>query len=134
MPSTFTIDLGVEAKLSRINMVPWYYSIYGGYPKEFEVYGTSSRNPGDDLSPGGDWTLIGKFESWKPSGDDPVIVTQDDINYIWPGGENFDVKASDEQPNPYFPVRMVRFKILKLWGGGTWYSIDELFIWGEIIN
>jgi hypothetical protein len=135
LPSTFTIDLGVEAKLSRINMVPWWSWIYALYPREFEIYGTSSRNPGDDLSSGGDWTLIGKFESWKPSGDDPLVVTQDDINYAWPGGENFDVKASDEQPNPYFPVRMVRFRILSLWDGSTnAYSIDELFIWGEIVN
>jgi hypothetical protein len=133
LPSTFTIDLGVEARLSRINMVPWWAWLYAGHPRAFEIYGTASRNPGDDLN-GGDWTLIGKFDSWKPSGDDPLVVTDDDVNYTWPGGENFDIKASDEQSNPYFPVRMVRFKILKTWGDGNSYSIDELFIWGEIIK
>jgi hypothetical protein len=133
LPSTFTIDLGVEARLSRINMVPWWWFLYTDYPREFEIYGTASRNPGDDLN-GGDWTLIGKFESWKPSGDDPLVVTTDDQNYIWPGGENFDIKVSEEQPDPYFPVRMVRFKIMKTWSGSYAYSIDELFIWGEIIK
>ncbi|MDR1222676.1 MAG: DUF4959 domain-containing protein [Tannerella sp.] len=133
LPSTFTIDLGVEARLSRINMVPWWAWLHAGHPRAFEIYGTASRNPGDDLA-GGDWTLIGKFESWKPSGDDPLIVTDDDRNYAWPGGENFDIKSSDEQPDPYFPVRMVRFRILKTWNDGTQYSIDELFIWGEIIK
>jgi hypothetical protein len=132
-PSTFTIDLGVEARLSRFNMVTWWQFLYTSHPKEFEVYGATSRNPGDDLT-GGDWTLIGKFESWKPSGDDPFVVTEEDQNYAWPGGENFDVKASEEQPNPYFPVRMVRFRIMKAWTDRPRYSIDELFIWGEIIK
>jgi hypothetical protein len=135
LPSTFTLDLGVEARLSRINIVPWWTSIYMDYPKEFEVYGTASRNPGDDLT-GGDWTLIGKFKSWKPSGDDPLVITAEDQNYVWPGGENFDVKFSEEQPNPYFPVRMVRFRIMDIsqWNGGILYAIDELSIWGEIVK
>ncbi|MDR1223026.1 MAG: DUF4959 domain-containing protein [Tannerella sp.] len=133
LPSTFTIDLGVEAQLSRFNLVPWWWFLYKDHARTFEVYGTASRNPGDDLT-GGDWTLIGKFESWKPSGDDPLVVTSDDQNYAWPGGESFDVKSSEEQPNPYFPVRMVRFRILSTWSGGFMYSIDELSIWGEIIK
>ncbi|MDR0575210.1 MAG: DUF4959 domain-containing protein [Tannerella sp.] len=134
LPSTFTIDLGVEARLSRFNMVPWWSWLTNGYyPRKFEVYGAASRNPGDDLM-GGDWTLIGKFESWKPSGDDPMVFTDDDVNYLWPGGENFDVKASEEQPDPYFPVRMVRFRIMETWNSDTNYSIDELFIWGEVIK
>ncbi|MDR1524197.1 MAG: DUF4959 domain-containing protein [Tannerella sp.] len=135
LPSTFTIDLGAEAKLSRINLVPWWARLYTDYPREFEVYGTASRNPGDDLSAGGDWTLIGKFTSWKPSGDDPLVVTADDQNYAWPGGENFDIISTDEQPDPYFTVRMVRFKILKTWSGSTnFYSIDELTLWGQIVK
>jgi hypothetical protein len=133
LPATFTIDLGVEAKLSRFNIVPWWWFLYTYYPKEFEIYGTTSRNPGDDLA-GGDWKLIGKFETWKPSGDDPLVVTADDQAYAWPGGENIDIKVSDEQPDPYFPVRMIRFKILKNWNGEVIYSIDELSIWGEIIK
>jgi hypothetical protein len=134
LPSMFTIDLGVEARLSRINMIPWWQWIYTYYPREFEVYGTASRNPGDDLN-GGDWTLIGKFKSWKPSGEDPLVITADDQNYAWPGGENFDVKSSDEQPDPYFPVRMLRFRITRIWDEQLiFYSIDELFIWGEIIK
>jgi hypothetical protein len=134
LPSTFTIDLGVETKLSRINLIPWWQFFYTSYPKEFEVYGSASRNPGDDLSTGGDWTLIGKFNSWKPSGDDPLVVTADDWNYAWPGGENFDILPTDEQPSPYFTVRMVRFKITKTWNEGIRYSIDELTLWGEILK
>jgi hypothetical protein len=133
-PSTFTIDLGVEARLSRFNLIPWITWIYTSHVREFEVYGTASRNPGDDLT-GGDWTLIGKFRSWKPSGDDPLVVTEDDRNYAWPGGENFDIEASEDQPSPYFPVRIVRFKILNTWENGEkYYSIDELSIWGDIIK
>jgi hypothetical protein len=133
LPATFTIDLGVEVRLSRFNMVPWWNWIYTHYPRKFEVYGTASRNPGDELM-GGDWTLIGKFDSWKPSGDDPLVVTVDDQNYAWPGGENFDVKPSEDQANPYFPVRMVRFRIMSEWGELQIYAIDELSIWGEVIK
>jgi hypothetical protein len=133
-PSTFTIDLGVEARLSRFNMIPWIFWIYTSHVREFEVYGTASRNPGDDLN-GGDWALIGKYKSWKPSGEDPLVITDDDRNYAWPGGENFDVKASEDQPNPYFPVRIVRFKIMNTWENGEkQYSIDELSIWGDIVK
>jgi hypothetical protein len=137
LPSLFTIDLGVEAKLSRFNMVPSWQFIYTAYPREFEVYGTASDNPGDNLSPGGDWTLIGKFKSWKPSGDDLLMVTTDDQNYAWPGGENFDIKPSPEQPNPYFTVRMIRFRIMvayKKSDSSIAYGIDELTLWGEIIK
>jgi hypothetical protein len=136
LPSTFTLDLGVEARLSRFNMVPSWQFIYTNFPRTFEVYGTASRNPGDDLSPGGDWTLIGKFNSWKPSGDDPLVITSDDANYAWPGGENFDVKPSTEQPDPYFPIRMIRFRIMTVWTGAVFrqYAIDELTLWGEIIK
>jgi hypothetical protein len=135
LPLLFTIDLGVEAKLSRFTMVPAWYAIYSESPKIFEVYGTASYNPGDELN-GGDWTLIGKFESWKPSGDDPLVVTQGDKDYAWPGGEPFDIKPSKEQPNPYFPVRMVRFRIIEKRTSGRNYIVvmDELFIWGEIIK
>ncbi|MDR1336605.1 MAG: hypothetical protein LBK22_07245 [Tannerella sp.] len=133
LPSTFTIDLGVEARLSRFNMVPWWQFLYTYHPRTFEVYGTASRNPGDDLN-GGDWTLIGKFGSWKPSGDDPVVVTADDQNYAWPGGENFDIKVSEDQPNPYFPIRIVRFRIMSTWADVQTYAIDELSIWGETIK
>jgi hypothetical protein len=135
LPSTFTLDLGVEARLSRFNMVPSWQFIYTEFPRKFEMYGTASRNPGDDLSPGGDWTLIGKFESWKPSGDDPLVVTSDDEKYAWPGGENFDVKPSIEQPDPYCPVRMIRVRIMEVWIRDVPnYAIDELSLWGEVIK
>ena len=78
--------------------------------------------------------MLGTFNAYKPSGDDPGIVTQDDRDYTWPGGENFDVEPSEEQPNPYFPVRIIRFRILKTWGGGNMYSIDELTLYGEVVK
>jgi hypothetical protein len=78
VPGSFTLDLGVEVKLSRFNMVPFWEGLYVQNPKKIELYGTTSLRPGDDFE-GGDWTLIGKFESWKPSGDDPLLVTDDDI-------------------------------------------------------
>ena len=91
LPSSFTIDLGVTVKISRFNLVPFWNYIYKQQPRFFEVYGTANLNPGDDLS-GDEWQLLGEFSSYKPSGDDPAVVTNDDTNFIWPNGENFDVK------------------------------------------
>lgn len=133
LPSYFTIDLGVTAKISRFNMVPWWSSIYARYPKVFEIYGSAIPNPGDDLD-GSEWKLIGRFRSYKPSGDDFAIRTEEDRAFIWPDGENFDVKPSDLQPDPYFPVRVIRFKIIETWWGRLTYSIDELTMWGEIVK
>lgn len=133
LPSYFTIDLGVTAKISRFNMVPWWLFIYMNYPRKFEIYGTETPNPGDDLN-GSEWKLIGKFQSYKPSGEDPAIITEEDKAYAWPGGVNFDVRPSEFQPDPYFPVRIIRFKITEIWGGDSFYSIDELTIWGEIVD
>ena len=133
LPSTFTIDLGVTAKISRINLVPWWAWLFAGHPREFEVYGSPLLSPRDDIF-GSDWQLLGHFNAYKPSGDDPGVVTQEDTDFVWPGGENFDVEPSEEQPNPYFPVRVIRFRILKTWNDGNQYSIDELTLYGEIVN
>lgn len=133
LPNYFTIDLGVTAKISRFNLIPWWALIYTNFPRIFEVYGSSIQNPGDDLN-GSEWKLIGKFQSYKPSGEDPAVITDDDLNFAWPGGENFDVKPSEYQADPYFPVRVIRFKIIKLWNDEDRYSIDELSIWGEIVK
>lgn len=131
-PNYFTIDLGVTAKLSRLNLVPWWWLIYNDFPRIFEIYGTTSLNPGDNLDDD-EWKLIGQFETYKPSGDDPSVITQDDINFAWPGGINIDIKPSESQPDPYFPVRIIRFKIISNWSNTEKsYSIDELTIWGQI--
>ena len=130
-PQTFTLDLGVEANLSRFNLIPWWSHIYLGFPRIFELYGSASGNPGDDIN-GGDWQLIGKFQSWKPSGENRNLITQEDKDYIWPGGENYDVKPSEDVPDPYFSVRMLRIRVLETWNGGGFCAMDELTIWGGI--
>lgn len=131
-PRYFTIDLGVTAKISRFNLVPWWWRIYDTTPRHFEVYGSAIPNPGDDLN-GEEWRLLGKFETTKPSGGDPGIITQEDINFAWPGGINIDVKPSELQPDPYFPVRIIRFKIISSWSNSpTVMALDELTIWGEV--
>lgn len=132
-PSYFTIDLGVTAILSRLNMVPWWSWHMPWMPRDFEVYGTTASNPGDDLD-GSEWALLGEFHTWKPSGDDPTIITAEDRNHVWPDGANYDVLPSERQPDPYFPVRILRFKILRAFAEGDGYSIDELTVWGQIIE
>lgn len=133
MPNYFTLDLGVTTKLSRFNVVPFWNYLYRDYPRTFEIYGTTYSNPGDDLE-GDEWKLIGKFESYKPSGQDPSVITAEDKAFLWPNGENFDVKPSECQVDPYFPVRIIRFKITRLWHNDNRWSFDELTIWGEVVE
>src|SRR5690606_36513616 len=72
LPNWLTIDLGQTAVLGRMKMYaipqsqnnyPWFYS--SGSPRRFEIWG--SNNPTLDGS-WDSWTLLGRFESIKPSG------------------------------------------------------------------
>lgn len=86
-----------------------------------EVYG--SNNPAADGS-WDSWTLLGQFESVKPSGD--AKWTSEDIQFAVNDGEDFEF----EDTGVY---RYLRFKILKNWGGVTYIYIAELTFWGEVL-
>ena len=133
LPSYFTIDLGITVKISRIVLVPWWAWTFSNSPRLFEVYGSASPNPGDDLN-GDEWQLLGQFRSYKPSGEDPYTITDEDIDFAWPDGENYDVLPSELQPDPYFPIRIIRFKIIQVWDSDDVYGIDELILWGEVVK
>jgi hypothetical protein len=106
----------------------------------FEIWG--SDNPPLDGS-WDNWHLLGKYEIFKPSGygegKEVGPVTQDDINYITDGGD-YNVMFSDEVPDPYIPIRYLRFKILNTFetystgAKSAFVVIAELEFWGRIIK
>lgn len=130
IPQWFTFDMGQTARLSRFK---FYHRLAGssgagadgqysaGDPQILEVYG--SNNPASDGS-WDSWTLLGQFESVKPSGD--AKWTSEDIQYACFDGEDFEF----ENPGIY---RYLRFKILKNWGGVSYIYIAELTFWGEVM-
>ncbi len=123
IPQWFTIDLKVPVVLSRMKAhqrtPPYTYT--GANVKVFELYGSNS--PALDGS-WASWTLIGKFDSFKPSGS--VGVTTEDNAYGFTNGEDFDMP---DIPPAY---RYLRFKTLETWGGTGQVTIAEITFWGKL--
>ncbi|MFD2553567.1 DUF4959 domain-containing protein [Sphingobacterium tabacisoli] len=132
MPQTFTVNLKQSATLSRIKVHQRIKNEYtGSMVKKFELYGSNSNNPKDDLF-GGDWVLLGRFESVKPSG--PGAITAEDRNYANVQGENFELVPTDEIPNPWVPVRFIRFRTLETYNGPSERGqviIAEISLFGQ---
>jgi hypothetical protein len=129
----FTLDLGVEAQLSRYTL--WHretgydYSVYTHHNlKKWKVYGSATIDnskdaaywTGDDWK--ADWTLLAECEAYKPSGEGPV--TDEDIAYAHRGFE-FDLSGV------LTPIRYVRFCVESTWGGGKVIHISEISFWGK---
>lgn len=128
LPNWFTIDVGKKSVFSRIrvNQLAYHNSwmFAGGAPRLFEIYG--SNDPKQDGS-WDSWTLLGEYESKKPSGSPIGYLTNEDIA-VAKAGEDFD-----------FPVgidgyRYFRFKTNKTWGGDINVMLAELTLWGQPVN
>jgi hypothetical protein len=138
-PYTLTISLGDSYLLSRIILHHWRMhtgGYTGGAPKSFQVWGSNLEQPGDDLF-GGDWNLLGDFESEIPSGN--ASPTQADKDLAVFDGDPFFFEANDVTPEPYLPPRFVRFRFRGSWNGRgigdvatIW--ISEVRLFGQKIN
>ena len=133
IPQWFTFDLGVQARLSRFKFHHRHASSSGsasdgqysaGDPRKMEVYGSNAPNP--DGSWDDSWTLLGSFESIKPSGGSGW--TSEDIQFACIDGEDFEFPSLEEG------YRYLRFKITEVWGGVTYIYMEELTFWGEVLE
>lgn len=128
LPNWFTIDLGREYIFGRMRVNhlshtgTWIYAL--GTPRVFEIYGSNVKSTNWD-----DWTLLGKFESIKPSGEPLGTNTADDIARNL-AGEDYDFDPLDES------FRYIRFKALETWGGDSSPDVAllELTFWGQAAN
>lgn len=131
LPLYFTVDVGVNAKLSRLKLWhrsgQYYYSHYN--IKSFELWG--SINPpkegmleaywtGDWKN---DWQHLGDFVTLKPSGMDGP-VTNADKDYAALG---FEFLIPLEAQN----VRYLRFVMKNNWTGGSDLHLTELSFYGN---
>ncbi|TCS90188.1 uncharacterized protein DUF4959 [Anseongella ginsenosidimutans] len=126
LPQWFTIDLGVSAAISRIvvhQSEPGGHFYKGSGPKRWEIYG--SNNPANDGS-WESWTLMGTFESFKPSGLPMGQENDEDKQYGWTNGE--DCTFIERQP----PYRYLRFKTLETYGSSGQVVMAELDVWGQL--
>ena len=124
MPQWFTFDLGAESSLSRFKLyhrggTSGYYR--GGDPKKFEIYGSNTPNVDGSWD---SWTLLGTFNSVKPSGSPLGTNTAEDEQFAVVNGEDF------EFPPGIPSVRYLRFKTLETWGSFQYIYISELMFWG----
>jgi hypothetical protein len=116
VPVLFTVDLGVEATLSRFLLWQGRYAesfLYSHHnPKKFEVWGTMeiSYKPDDYWSEEWkkDWVMLGDYEIIKPSGLPLGELSNDD---------KAAANAGHEFSTLMVPVRYLRFVVKSTWIG-----------------
>lgn len=126
LPQWFTVDLGVSAAISRIvvhQSQPGGHFYKGSGPKRWEIYG--SNDPASDGS-WDSWTLMGTFESFKPSGLPMGQENEEDRQYGWINGE--DCTFIERQP----AYRYLRFKTLETYGSSGQVVMAEMDVWGQL--
>ena len=124
LPQWFSVDLNRKVVVSRMKMHQRHptYTYSGSNVKTFELWGTN--DPSGDGS-WANWRLLGKFNSYKPSGLPMGKATDEDYNYGHTLGEDFEL---EETPDAY---RYYRFKTLETYGGGSQVTIAEISFWGK---
>lgn len=127
VPGTFTFDMGQTAILSRMKL--WgrnqgdRVQFNMGNIKEFEIWGSATAPANGDFP--GDMTLLGKFESVKPSGQPLGTNTSEDVETAR-AGEDFNFISGIP------PVRYIRVKVHSTWANLSYWHIAEMTFWGEI--
>lgn len=131
LPHRFTMDLGVVCRMSRMKYwqrsgddVRWQHGAW----RIFNVYGCTELPPLSEASaddPMKGWTLIGAFESVKPSGLPIGQVSDEDIQLLQEGEEfSFDKDAP--------AIRYMRFEIISPHSTMQHSSVSEITLWGQI--
>lgn len=131
-PHRFTFDLGVLVKMSRIKT--WQLqSIEGrwqhGAWRKFKVYGCEQlptrEMQGNDPLKG--WTLMGTFESIKPSGLPMGQINDEDFELLKNGEE-----WMFEQNLP--PIRYIRFEVNAVHSNLLLSCMSEIKFWGNVLD
>lgn len=125
-PHWFTLDMGVTASLDHYILwqrKPTRLFYANSSPRKWEIWGSNDPNPNGDWD--STWTLLGNFESVKPSGEPLGTNTAADIAQAQ-AGDTFAFPAPTE------PVRYLRIKILQTWdpGGSDHAFIAEMTFYG----
>jgi len=131
VPMWVTWDLGVPIIMSRLKIWTNYTYVFSyGSPKKFELYG--STNPNQNGIWDDSWIPLGQFEILIPSGQE--TPTNDDIA-IGRAGFDFDLEESEFAPDPFVPIRYIRYKAVSTWSGASNIAqyLNEISFWGQVI-
>lgn len=128
LPQWFTLDLGEKVVMSRVTMhhAPAGRSHFydGSAFKVVEIWGSNNPNPDGSWE---SWDSLGTFHSFKPSGLPYGQWNDEDSQYGWIQGENFEF---DHKLPPY---RYIRVKTDETYGSSGQVVISELDVWGKIV-
>lgn len=129
-PVNFSFDLGVTAKLSRFRLwtrVDYIYALH--HVRTFEVWGTTDPAVAGSGESWDGWQHIMDCESIRPSGEtEGGNPTAEEKQFVM-DGEEWEFEFSN------LPVvRYLRFKILSTWGGSNFCFINEIDLWGDILD
>ena len=139
VPCSFTWDMGIKAKLSRMKFWPrndnddrWNK----GMPKLFEIYGSLDPNPDGSLDDS--WTLLGSFECVQPSGNgsknpweaptsEDIALSNRGLDFEFTPGDNVDPSAT---------VRYIRFRSLENFNPAQTprLLLAEISFWGTLVK
>jgi hypothetical protein len=123
-PQSITIDLGVNGRISRLRVFQrgGSYIFREGNLRNFEVWGCVA--PLDMSGNWNSWTLLGIFESIKPSGLPFGENSSEDIDR---GTNGEDFFFSPINPS----VQYIRIRVTKTWAGGDNFQTSELEFYGD---
>ncbi|MGI6047762.1 MAG: DUF4959 domain-containing protein [Petrimonas sp.] len=135
LPHNLTWDLGRQVKLSRLKYWPRNHGDdrwKRGHARIFEIWGSNAPNPTGAMDDS--WIPLGRFESLKPSGTGSQI-TQEDIAFAQEGIE-FEFGVTDFAPEPFTPVRYIRFRTIATYAYASFSTVHilEISFWGELLD
>lgn len=125
LPNWFTIDLGGQVELSRFKEFQTNTShLYNASGvKKFQLWGSNAPNADGSFD---SWTLLGTFDSFKPSGLPIGTVSAEDRNYATFLGEDFNFET------PPAAYRFIRFKTLETYSSNGQIVVAELTFFGQV--
>jgi hypothetical protein len=124
MPKSITLDMGVLAKIYRIQFLwrvdpSWEWR--GGSPALMKVYGCAELDPTGAWN---SWTEIYNYISVKPSGLPRGQNTAEDLDKF-NAGEMFNIDTSLPK------MRYLRISVIETWGLNDAFQISEITVYGD---
>lgn len=121
-PQMWTLDLGVTAKISRVNVLQRQGFFFShGNPRNLEIWGRETLP--DDGSLDG-WTKLCDCEATRPT---LQGGTPDEDQVHFENGDNYGFDLNDP------PVRYIRFITNRTWGNTGFIHFAEVTFWGQIL-
>lgn len=120
-PQHWSLDLGVTARLSRVNVLQRQTFFYShGNPRLMEIFGSNIDPESPDFT---GWTKLKDCVATRPSLDGG---TADEDQLHFESGDEYSFSLDDP------PVRYVRFVVHETWGNTGFIHFAEVTFYGQV--